>query len=324
MARPDVLLVSIDSTGGWTVAARELALAFTAAGARVATAGTGPPPRVRTFAGTDLAEAWLARRAAVSALRAHRPRAVVYCSIVASLLWPVPGAIWLDVPAAENRPGRHGIWQRPTERRRIAAAPAVMTMSIGSLRALPGIRPDASLVPVPVDPSPDLGAPRDVEVLAYAGNPEKKRLGLILETWERVRRPGERLVVAGLDGLAPRPGVEIAGRLPGADYRALLRRARVFVAAPVREDHGIAQLEALADGCALVSTPAPGPYPALGLARELDARLVAEDLGPALRAALDDPLPGYAERAATLLEPFGRAAVVRTLADDVLPRLLRG
>ena len=60
-------------------------------------------------------------------------------------------------------------------------------------------------------------------------------------------------------------------------YRALLRRARVFVTAPRREDYGIAQLEALADGCMLVTTPSPGPYAALPLARELDPRLVGED-----------------------------------------------
>jgi glycosyltransferase involved in cell wall biosynthesis len=116
--------------------------------------------------------------------------------------------------------------------------------------------------------------------------------------------------------------VKIAGRMAPADYRALLRRARVFVAAPRREDYGIAPLEALADGCMLVTTPAPGPYPALDIARQLDCRLVAEDLVPALRAALDDPPPMYAERAAELVAPFSRQAVDRTVAQEVLPRLL--
>ena len=39
-----------------------------------------------------------------------------------------PGAIRFDAPAAGNRPGRHGLWQRPVERRRLrerAAARAV-------------------------------------------------------------------------------------------------------------------------------------------------------------------------------------------------------
>jgi glycosyltransferase involved in cell wall biosynthesis len=99
----------------------------------------------------------------------------------------------------------------------------------------------------------------------------------------------------------------------------------VFVPAPRREDYGIAQLEALADGCALVTTTAPGPYAALPLARALDPRLVSNDpaaLGAALRAALDDPAPGYAERARAAVAPFTRAAVDRTVAGELLPRLL--
>ena len=84
------------------------------------------------------------------------------------------------------------------------------------------------------------------------------------------------------------------GMLPRAEYRALLRRARVFVCAPRREDYGIAQLEALADGCVLVTTPSPGPYAALPLARALDPRLVGEHLAAAIRARSTTRAPGYA------------------------------
>ena len=98
----------------------------------------------------------------------------------------------------------------------------------------------------------------------------------------------------------------------------------MFATAPRREDYGIAQLEALADGCALVTNAAPGPYAALPLARELDARLVGDDLAGALRAALDEPAPGYAERAAALLAPFSPAAVDRVVAERLLPALLDG
>jgi hypothetical protein len=72
----------------------------------------------------------------------------------------------------------------------------------------------------------------------------------------------------------------------------------------------------------LATSPAPGPYAALPLARELDPRLVGDDLAGALRAALDDPRPGYAERAARALAPYRRAAVDRTVADELLPRLV--
>jgi hypothetical protein len=72
----------------------------------------------------------------------------------------------------------------------------------------------------------------------------------------------------------------------------------------------------------LVTNAAPGPYAALPLARELDSRLVTEDLAGALRAALDDPLPDYAERAAELLAPWRPEEVDRVVHEELLPRLL--
>ncbi|MDX6721603.1 MAG: hypothetical protein QOD73_7, partial [Solirubrobacteraceae bacterium] len=153
----------------------------------------------------------------------------------------------------------------------------------------------------------------------------KKGLDRVLAAWAAARREGEELVVAGTDHVPAAPGVRNAGRLDPSAYRALVRRARVFVTAPRREDYGIAQLEALADGAALVTTSAPGPYAALPLARALDPRLVTDsDLAGALRAALDDPAPGYAERALEALAPFRREAVDRTVAEELLPRLLEG
>ncbi len=329
----DVLIVSVGATTGWRAAARELEAAFAAAGARVLTADTGPVPEVRTFMLTDFVQARAARSAAAAAIAAHRPGAVVYCSMTAALLWPRPGAIWLDALAAENRPGRHGIWQRVMERRRLTEAPLVLTMAPGSLgpgsAGGPAGVPEV-VVPVAVQRSGPLGHIRDIDALAYTGDPVKRRLDYILDAWRRARRGDETLVVAGIDrargagGSDSVTGVRFVGRLAPGEYRALLRRARVFVAAPRREDFGIAQLEALADGAMLVTTPAPGPYVALELARTLDPRLVAEDLAPALRAALDAPLPGYADRAAELVAPFHRDAVTLTISERVLPTLLPG
>ena len=91
--------------------------------------------------------------------------------------------------------------------------------------------------------------------------------------------------------------------------------------APLQEDHGIAQLEALADGCLLVTTQAPGPYPALAIAQRLDPRLVGEDLAGAIRTALDDPPADYATRAAGELAPHRREAVQRVVSGELLARL---
>lgn len=320
-----MLVVSVGATTGWRAAARELGGAFERAGARTVTVDAGPVAEVRTFMLTDLTQARAARRAALAAIAEHRPAAIVYCSVTAALLWPRPGAIWLDAMAAENRPGRHGVWQRGVERRRLADAPLLLTMAPSSLAPWRrAAAPEAVVVPVAVQSSGPGAEVRDVDVLAYAADPVKRRLDFVLEAWRRARRGDETLVVAGIDRPGDIPGVRFVGRLAPAEYRALVRRTRVFVAAPRREDFGIAALEALADGAMLVTTPAAGPYPALELARRLDPRLVSEDLAPALRSALDAPVPGYADRAAELVAPFSRDAVTVTVSERVLPKLLPG
>jgi Glycosyl transferases group 1 len=318
----DILVVGLDSTIGWRSAADDLTEAFSRAGAAVVRVGPGPPRRVRTYVLTDYLQARAARRAGERALAEHDPTAVVYCSTTAALLWPRPGAIWLDALAAETRPGRHGVWQRPLERRRLAQAPLVLTMSPRSLAPLRDARPEAVLLPSPVQASGPPAPARDIAALTYAGNPLKRGLERVLAAWSRARRPGETLLVAGVESIPVIEGVQSVGRVSREQFRALLRRTRVFVAAPVREDYGIAPLEALADGCVLVTTPAPGPYPARDLARELDPRLVNERLERPLRIALDDPAPDYAQRAVALLGPYSRDAMRETIVHRVLPRLL--
>jgi glycosyltransferase involved in cell wall biosynthesis len=287
----------------------------------VEVARAAPTPELRTFPLLDLVQARAARRAARAGIAEHAPRALLYSTTTAALLGPAPGAIHFDAPAAGNRPGRHGVWQRPVERRRFAAAPLLVAQSAGALEEASEPHAEALVIPVPAEPS---GAPaehRDLAAVTYAADVEKKGLARVLEAWAAARREGEELVVAGIDA-APRDGVRFAGLLPRADFRALLRRARVYVTAPRREDYGLTQLEALADGCQLVTTPAPGPYAALPVARELDSRLVTEDLAAGLRAALDDPRPDYGDRARSALVPFRRGAVDALIAQELVPRLL--
>jgi hypothetical protein len=343
----DVLIVSLGSTEGLRTADEELEDSLREAGASVAIARPLPPTEIRTLTLTDLVWARAARAAARHMLRQLQrspPRAIVYSSTTAALLWPQPGAIRFDAPAAGNRPGRHGLWQRPLERRRLREAPLLLPWSEGGLREAPpsAVRGDRAIVlPVPAQPSGPCEPVRDIAAITYAANPAKKGLDRVLSAWRSVRGelssgepPGDfttELVVAGASseelrlagfGLEGQEGIRVVGALSPEGYRALVRRARVFLCAPRREDYGIAQLEALADGCLLVTTPAPGPYVALPIARELDPRLVSEDLEGALRLALAEPVADYAPRALQALETFSRAAGDRLVAQEVLPRLL--
>jgi hypothetical protein len=341
----DVLLVSLGSTEGLRRADDELQDSLRRAGARVAVARPYPPEPLPTLVLTDLLWARAAREAATKILEQQRrapARAIIYSSTTAALLWRRPGAIRFDATAAGNRRGRHGLWQRPLERRRLRQAPLLLPWSEGGLREAPAVatRGERALVlPVPVEPSGPLDAERDIAAVTYAANPSKKGLDRVLAAWRRLLAersdadgPLPELAIAGASddqlrhaGLVAddEPGVRVVGSLLPADFRALLRRARVFVCAPRREDYGIVQLEALADGCQLVTTRAPGPYAALAIARQLDPRLVGDDLLGALRAALLSPQADYSERAREALAPFTREAVDRLVAEQLLPRLLR-
>lgn len=314
----DVLFVSLGSTAGLRRAEAALAGALERAGASVAVARAAPRGDVRTLALTDLRWALAARRAALSVLRDVEPRAILYYTTTAALLWPRPGAIRYDALAADNRRGRHGVWQRPLERRRLAQASLIVPSS-ADVRF-----PEGIVVPPAVDASGAESSPRDIAAITYGANPAKKGLDRVLRAWAQARRGSEELVVAGIEGVDVE-GVRYVGGLPPAEYRELLRRSRVYLCAPRWEDFGIAQLEALADGCALVTTTAPGPYVALPLARALDPRLVVRDdadLGGAIRSALDDPAPGYAGRALALVAPYSSASVDALVADRLLPALL--
>lgn len=342
-AQAQVLIVSLGSTAGLRRADEELLDSLRRAGARAELVSARTPRALRTMALTDLAWARAARAAARRGLEEHGRGAlpaIVYSSTTAALLWPRPGAIRFDAPSAGNRPGRHGLWQRPLERSRLRAAPLLLPWSEGAAAELPAGLGAARrvLLPVPVEPSAPGAAAgvRDIAAITYGANPRKKGLDRVLAAWARARgqlgRQGEGLELlvtgttaaeltrAGLDTATG--GVRVVEGVWGEDYRALLRRARVFVCAPRREDYGIAQLEALADGCMLLTTAAPGPYAALPLARALEPVFVTEDLAGALVRALTDPPPRYAERAAAAIAPWRRASADRVVAEEVLPRLL--
>jgi hypothetical protein len=339
----DVLIVSLGSTEGLRRADRQLADSLRRAGAEVVVAEASAPAQLPTLMLTDLAWARAARDGARGVLERlpRPPRAIIYSSTTAALLWPRPGAIRFDAPAGGNRPGRHGLWQRPLERRRLAQSGLLLPWSAGALDEVPagggaGGGGRSLVLGVAVQASGPQAGERDIAALTYAANPLKKGLDRVLAAWERLRAdpvlgPSAELLIAGTSEqelsragihLGESEGVRLLGALSSEEYRGLVRRARVFVCAPRREDYGIAQLEALADGCLLVTTPAPGPYAALPIARALDGRLVSEDLAGALLSALIDPLADYSERAAEALRPFSPEVLDRLVAEELLPRLL--
>jgi glycosyltransferase involved in cell wall biosynthesis len=284
---------------------------------------------------TDLVEALAARRAG----RRLDARAAIFSTVTAAFLQrppAIPHAIRFDSPAALNRPGASGAWQRARERRAMERATLLLPWGRLAAMATP-VERESVVLPVPVEEIP-AGPGRDIDVLAYAGYPDKRGLDILCLAWIEAAHPGERLLIGGvereraLDWLERRgapvpPGIEWIGPLPRDQWLHRLARARVFVNASRREDHGLAQLEALAAGCALVTVPSPGAYEALPLARRLAPELVAAsssptDLARSLRAGLDlRHRDEYAAEARELLLPFRADAVRQVLAERVLPAL---
>ena len=228
MARTDVLLVSIGGTAGLRAADGALAGALRRAGASVAVARVASHARGahvrahRPRVGAARRGRPRARRSATRRrARSSTPRAPRRCCGRSR------GAIRFDAPAAGNRPGRHGLWQRPVERRRFAAAPLLLPWSEGALAEAPSPRAAALVVPVPVAASGPPAAARDLAAITYGANPHKKGTDRVLAAWRAARRPGETLVVAGPGGRRrgrdPLRGHDRAGRVP----RAAAPRPRV-------------------------------------------------------------------------------------------------
>lgn len=349
-ARVDVLVACTASTPGNASSERELVAALWELGISAAVAATdygwiGRLPMSQNL--IDLTRSASMSWAVSRALRRTRPRAIIYGTASAAHLEPAArlrmAGVRFDSLAAENRPGLRHALQRALERRMLSHAALLLPWSSRAVTppaARTGGRAPITL-PTPIGPPVPPSPSREPIVVCYAAAPDKKRLGTMLEVWRLAGLPEpHRLVVCGLDAdranawlsrrriTAPQR-VSWAGQLRPAEYRALTARAELYLAASRYEDYGIAQLEALADGALLVTTPSPGPYEALGLARRLEPRLVAADMSPealaaALRAAHGLPAAArerYRRRAAELLESYSREAFRQRLADEVLPAL---
>jgi glycosyltransferase involved in cell wall biosynthesis len=308
--------------------------------------GRGAADRLRRgYPLNDLVEMHAARRAARSAVERHEPRALVVSSTTAAMLLPslpMPYAVRFDAPARLNRPGVRNALLRSLERRAMRRARVTIPFSVAAGEALPEGAARAIVVSPPIDPSaPGAGEEREPLAVAYVPDPKAKGLDVVVAAWAAASVEGARLEVYGIDpdrarshlrrtGVAEPDSLDLGGTVPAADFRARLRRARVFVHGARWEDWGQAPLEALADGALLATVPSGGPYEGLRLARQLDPGLVAGSidaaaLAPAIEAAFglaDEEAHAYRERAAGLLRPYRSDAVQETVTSELVPALL--
>jgi len=344
----DVLLLSLGTTLGWRVSDSLFVDQLRRAGVRVepVAVGIGASGRLRrAYPLTDLVEAAAARRALAAALDRHSPRALVISTTTAAMLADprgLPYAVRLDAPARLNRPGPQNAALHALERRALARARLVLPWSEAARAALPAGHAPAIVVPPPIERSGELPWRRDRLAVAYTPDVKAKGLEIVCGAWAGAGIRDARLEVFGVErepalahlrrsGVAVPGEVEFRGKTPPEQFRAALRRARVYLGGARWEDFGQAPLEALADGALVATVPSGGPFEALALARELAPELVAEAvnataLTTALRAAFELPearVESYRADAARLLERFRGEAIARTVAADVVPALLR-
>jgi hypothetical protein len=345
--RVDVLVLSLGTTRGLRIANADLVDLLREAGVSVAAAGThiGLTNALRrAYPVNDLVEAIAARRALATAMRRFEPRALVVSTTTAALLIGDPGvpfAVWLDSPARLNRPGLASLPLHALERRQLSRARVLMPHSPGAVAALPVGAAPTVVIPPPVAEAPTPADSREPIAVGYTPDPKAKGLALLCAAWEEALLPGARLLIAGipreraLEFLARRsvrlpPSAELVGMLPQPSFRELLGRARAFISTAEWEDFGVAPLEALDRGAALVCAPGGGPFPGLALARSLAPEFVAADrdagtVARALEAAFaadDVTLSAYRVAARAALDPYRPAALVRRLQEEVLPALL--
>jgi hypothetical protein len=345
--RVDIVLVSLGTTLGWRVGDRDFMERLRAAGVSAEAVGIrfGLTGRLRRgYPANDLVEMVAVRRAALAAMRAYEPRAIVFSTTTAAMLVPrlgVPYAVRLDAPARLNRPGALNAPLRRLERRGLAGARVVLPWSRAAAQELPAGSAPAIVVPPGIEPSGPQPPRRERLAVAYVPDPKSKGLDVVCAGWADAGVRDARLAVFGVEedagrshlqrrGVPEPPGVEWRGLVPITEFRAALRGARVYVGGAIWEDFGQAPLEALADGALLATVVSGGPFEALALARELDPRLVGEGLDPralgrAVRRAFelpDEAAEAYRRRAAELVAPYRPAAVQAVVEREVIPALL--
>lgn len=303
----------------------------------------------RSLVTIDIHQCLALRIVTSRAVRRERPRSIIYASSHAAMLQPredrpSAAAIRFDTPAQISRQGRKFAHEHWLERRRFRDARMLLPWGNEVVpdvaRVLPPDTPTVPL-PIPIDQPAELSHDREPFAITYAGSPAKKGLDLVIRAWSKAPTGDRTLMIAGLDAASGRRflrergvdeprGVEWLGLVPPSDFRALTRRAELYIAASRYENYGIAQLEALADGALLVTLPSAGPYAAMSLNRTLAPALVAPTFSAGgLVKALESALrlgqverDAYRSRASDLLRSHSQEQLEDLVRSRVLPALL--
>jgi hypothetical protein len=351
-----LLVVSLATTAGWIVNEQELCASLRRLGVehRVLRVRLGAERHLRRTGAlplVDAIEAAAGRRALRDGLRGGATSAVIVFSSTASLLAPVGRlkaagirvAVRVDVPSSTSRPGLPNAFARLLERRRLRQATLALATGTRSAALLEPLTERVAVLPVPVHHRGLAPANGGADVVTYSADPVNKGLDLVCAAWWALGEAteGRLLHVTGVSaergrrlllrrGIAEPPGLRWHGTVTRERHMDLVREAAAYVSASEWEGTGIAQLEALAVGTPLVTTPSLGAYEAYEIARDLTPALVTErrrpeDLTAALAAALAMQAASRrrcAEEARERIRPFSTEAADRSLADEVLPVLL--
>ncbi len=341
-----ILLLSPGGTGGWRANEDSLAAALARLGVEHEVRRVdlrGARRLLRPWALGAPLVGWLSRRELGNALGRSEPDAVIAVNASSALLLPfadlrkreIPVAIRADSPASEIWDGPSHLPHRRLEHRALGEADLVLSMGPRSTKALRPFARAVAEVPFGIEPRGEPARPGSPpRVVAYGGEPRQKGLDLICAAWAKLgdRRGDAVLTITGIDpergqvflsqkGVREPAAVEWAGGMPRESFLTMLEAAAVFVSASRWEDHGLAQLEALAAGVPLVTTSSKGPYEAEPLAHRLDPELVVVEDPDGIAAGIDTALGfsderrrEYARLAAELLEPFSASEVDRRLA----------
>lgn len=358
--RVDVLLVRGDTTLGLRRGDNSLAAALRRVGCTVAE--VTPDYRVtrllratrissRLGVTPDFTQSLDACIATAAAVRVFQPRSIIYSPCFAASLQPksrlgVTTAIRFDSPMSMSRRGRRGAaLTRALERRAFRATGLLLPWGVNpaeTLLAELSIGARVVPLPVPIEAGKQDAARLDIAVTYASSNPHKKGLDLVLSAWCAVRPETMRLAVTGIRRDAAlrwcrRRRIEVPdtvdwlGPLEPEAWRRLLRTSSYYLAGSRYEDHGIAQLEALASGVLLVTVPSAGPFEPLALAKGLPGELVADEIGPQALAAALRRASALSEEVRALYRASARAATAvyseqtldERLRNEVLPQLLQ-